>query len=383
MNQQIELRECKTRAELKKFSRFAIDLYRGNDCYVPPIVDSEVDLFDPKKNPSLVFCDAICLLALRDGKAVGRIAGIINPHVNEKTGEKRVRFGYCDFIDDQEVSRTLLDAVAQWGKERGMTEIVGPMGFTDLDLEGCLIEGFDRLSTAIAIYNHPYYREHYEAYGLHPEAYWSEYRMEMIDGIPERYSRIGEIVKQKLGLQIIKPTSSKKLVEEWGKPVFELYNQCYDPLYGTAKLTPEQITYYINYFLPQVRLDHIRLIVDAEGKLAAFGVANPSLSRALQKAKGSLWPFGWIPLLKTLMCRKQTDTCELYLVGIRPDLQGKGLNALLFTELIPEFIKCGYKWVETTNELETNMKVQNMWVGFEPKRVKRRCTFVGMLPTNV
>lgn len=372
----IELRECKTRAELKRFSRFPIDMYRGNDCYVPQIIDSEVDLFDPKKNPSLEFCEAISYLAYRDGKPVGRIAGILNPHVNEKTGEKRCRFGYCDFIDDREVSRTLLDAVAEWGRERGMTELVGPLSFTDLDLEGCLIEGFDQRCTAISIYNHAYYKDHYEAYGMKSEAFWSEYRMAMIDAIPERYSRIGEIVKQKLGLRIIKPTSSKKLVEEWGKPVFDLYNECYAPLYGTAELTPKQIEYYINYFLPQVRLDHIRLIVDKEGKLAAFGVANPSLSRALQKANGSLWPFGWIPLLRTLMCRRQTDMCELYLIGIRPDLQGKGVNALLFTELIPEFIKNGYKWVETTNELETNMKVQNMWVGFEPKRVKRRCTFV-------
>ena len=372
----IELRLCKTRAELKRFSRFALDLYRGNDCYVPPIVESEVDLFDAEKNPSLDFCEAICYLAYRDDKIVGRIAGILNPHVNEKSHQKRVRFGYCDFIDDKEVSRTLLDAVKAWGKERGMTEMVGPMGFTDLDMEGCLIEGFDQLCTAIAIYNNAYYREHFEAYGMQPEAYWSEYRMAMIDGVPERYQRMNELIKKKLGLTVIKPINSKKLVEEWGKPVFNLYNECYAPLYGTAELTPRQIDYYINFFLPQVRLDHIRLILDAEGKLAAFGVANPSLSRALQKAKGSLWPFGFIPLLKTLFLRRQTDTCELYLVGIRPDLQGKGLNALLFAELIPEFIKCGYKWVETTNELEDNMKVQNMWVGFDPKRVKRRCTFV-------
>lgn len=372
----IELRLCKTRAELKRFSRFALDLYRGNDCYVPPIVESEIDLFDPKKNPSLEFCEAVCYLAYRDGKAVGRIAGILNPHVNDKAGQKRVRFGFCDFIDDQEVSTTLLDAVRSWGLELGMTEMVGPLGFTDLDLEGCLIEGFDQLCTAVGIYNHAYYREHYEAYGLRPEAYWSEYRMAMIEGVPERYQRMNELIKKKLGLTVIKPTSSKKLVEEWGKPVFNLYNECYAPLYGTAELTPAQIDYYIGYFLPQVRLDHIRLIVDAEGKLAAFGIANPSLSRALQKAKGSLWPFGFIPLLKTLLLRHQTDTCELYLVGVRPDLQGKGLNALLFAELIPEFVKCGYKWVETTNELEDNMKVQNLWGGFDPQRVKRRCTFV-------
>lgn len=379
MNQQIVLKECKSRAELKKFSRFAIDLYRGNDCYVPPIVSSEVDLFDPEVNPSLEFCEKINLLAFRDGKPVGRIAGIFNPRVNEKTGEKRVRFGYCDFVDDQEVSHALLDAVAQWGRERGMAEMVGPMGFTDLDMEGCLIDGFDQICTAIAIYNYPYYKVHFEAYGLQPDAYWNEYRMEMIDGIPERYSRIGEIVKQKLGLKVIKVTDAKEAVEHWGKPMFDLYDQCYAPLYGTAPLTQKQKDYYIGYFLPQVRLDHVRFIVDADGKLAAFGVANPSLSKALQKANGSLWPFGWLPLLKTLKCGKQTDTCELYLIGIRPDLQGKGVNALLFTELIPEFIKNGYKYVETTNELETNMKVQNMWVGFDPKRVKRRCTFVGKI----
>ena len=372
----IELRKCTSRAELKRFSRFPLDLYRGNDCYVPPIVASEVDLFDPHKNPSLDFCEAVCFLACRDGRIVGRIAGILNPHVNEKTGEKRIRFGYCDFIDDCEVSRALLDAVKLWGKERGMTEMVGPMGFTDLDMEGCLIEGFDQLCTAIAIYNHAYYREHYEAYGMRPDAYWSEYRMAMIDGVPERYKRMNELIKKKLGLTVIKPTNSKKLVEEWGKPVFNLYNECYAPLYGTAELTPRQIDYYINFFLPQVRLDHIRLILDAEGKLAAFGVANPSLSRALQKARGSLWPMGFIPLLKTLFLRRQTDTCELYLVGVRPDLQGKGLNALLFAELIPEFVKNGYKWVETTNELEDNRKVQNLWIGFDPQRVKRRCTFV-------
>lgn len=372
----IELKPCKTRAELKQFTRFAINLYRGNDCYVPPIVDSEVDLFDPKVNPSLEFCESVCLLALRDGKPVGRIAGIINPHVNEKTGDKRCRFGYCDFIDDREVSKTLLDAVVQWGRSHGMTELVGPLGFTDMDMEGCLIEGFDQLCTAVGIYNHPYYRAHYEAYGMHPEAFWSEYKMAMVDSIPDKYQRIGEIVKKKFGLRIVQITDTKKAIKEYGRPLFDLYNQCYAPLYGTAELTPKQIDYYIGYYLPQVRNDHIRFVLDQDNRMVAFGVANPSLSRALQKANGSLWPWGWIPLLKTLLLRGQTDTCELLLVGIHPDYQGKGLNALLFNELFPEFKKCRYKWVETTNELENNVKVQNMWSDFEPKRIKRRCTFL-------
>jgi len=388
----IEVKQIQGRAALRKFVQFQIDLYRGVDAFVPPMIESEVDCLDPDKNPAFEFCQAAFFVAVRDGKWVGRIAGIINQRSNEQVNRRQCRFCYCDFIDDLEVSRALLDRAAQWGREQGMEVLVGPLGLTDLDAEGCLVEGFDQLATSVEIYNYDYYPRHFEAYGMKPEAYWNGYHMTMPDVpadqdvVPEKHRRIAEIARQRYGLKVLKFTSAKVLVNNYGRRLFQLYNAAYAPIYGFTPITDKQIDYYIQLYLPQVRLDLIRLIVDAEDNVIAFGIAIPSLSRAQQRAKGKMFPFGWYHMARAMYLTQgsrlgnllggTTDTCDLLLVGIRPDMQGKGINALLFADLMPQFRANGYKYVETNNELETNHKVQNMWNGFDHVLNKRRCTFL-------
>lgn len=371
----LEVRKIEGRKELKKFVQFAIDLYDGNDCYVPPIIKSEVDILDKDVNPAFDFCESVYYMAYRDGKAVGRIAGFINHHANEKFGVLQCRFGFADFIDDILVSRALIEAVKGWGKSRGMKELVGPLGLTDLDYEGCLIEGFDQLSTSQTIYNFPYYRHHFETLGMERDATWNEYHFPAPTEVPEKHARVARAMAQRLGLHVVKETDRKRIVKDWGWKLFRLLNEAYEPLYGYTALTDRQIQYYIDLWLPQVRLDMIRLVADADNNLVAFGITCPSLSRAQQKARGKMWPFGWIHMAKAMYVKGGTDTVDLLLVAVRPDMQGKGVNAFLFTELIPQAVKNGYKWVETNPELVGNHKVQSQWSYFDPVCHKKRCTF--------
>lgn len=359
-----------SRGVLKKFVNFGIDLYKDNKYYVPSLVMDEINTLTPAKNPAFDFCESAYFMAYRDGKPVGRIAGIINNAVNQKTGEKSVRFGFVDFIDDREVSAALFDAVEKWGKEKGMNQIVGPLGFTDMDPEGMLIEGFDKESTMATIYNYPYYQQHIEALGYEKDIDWIEFRMAVPDAIPERYARISDIIKRKYELDTPKYTNAKKLVKDYGQEIFKLINEAYKDLYGYSPLTPRQIDHYINMYIPVLRLDNVSLIVDKEKNLIGVGIAMPSLSKALIKSRGRLFPFGWTHLLKALKC--QNDVVDLLLVAIKPEYQSKGVNALLFTDLIPYFIKNGYKYAESNPELEVNQRVQSQWQYFDTEQHKRR-----------
>lgn len=371
----IELRRIEGRRALSRFVQFAIDLYKGNAYYVPPIISMEVDTFDPDKNPALQFCDSIFYLAFRDGIPVGRIAGFINRRSNEKFSTRICRFCWVDFIDDREVSRTLLDAIASWGKSHGMDTIVGPLGPTDIDNEGCLVEGFDQLPTTANSYNAPYYRNHFEAYGMTLDATWFEYRMDMPEAIPEKHLRVAEIARNRYGLRVFADTDAKHIAKHWGKKIFHLMNEAYAQIYGFTELTEEQIDYYIKLYLPQVPLSLVRLVADQDDNLIAFGISIPSLSRAQQKAKGHMFPFGWLYMLNAMYRKGGSDTVDLLLMAVRPDYQGKGVNALLFTELIPEYQRWGFKYVETNCELTTNKQVQNQWTSFNPVHHKTRCTF--------
>ena len=363
-----------TKKNLRKFTQFQIDLYRGNDCYVPPLVSDDVKTLDPKKNPAFDFCEAQCFMAYEGGRPVGRVAAIINNAVNERSGEKSVRFGFLDFEDNPEVSAALMKAVEQWGKERGMTRVIGPLGFTDLDHEGMLIEGFDELSTMATIYNYPYYPEHIERLGYAKDSDWKEFVMDVPDGIPEKMNRVADIVKKRTGLKVKKYTSRKKIKEEYGRALFELVNEAYDQLYEYSPLTDRQIEYYINQYLDLLDLDLVTIIVDEEEKLVGVGISMPSMSRALQKAKGKLFPFGWIPLLKGL--KGKNDRVDLLLVDVKPEYQSKGVNALLFQDLIPYYIKRGFKWAESNPEMETNAKVQSQWDYFTHRQHRRRRSYV-------
>ena len=366
----IEIRKIDTKCGLKKFVKWGIDLYKGNECFVPPLVMDDVNTLDPHNNPAFDFCESIYFMAYDDGKPVGRIAGIINNVVNEKTGKKTLRFGWVDFIDDTRVSEALFRAVEVWGRSKGMEEIVGPLGFSDMDPEGMLVEGFDQEGTMATIYNYPYYPKHLEAMGFEKEADWVEFRMTVPDGIPERYQRISDIIKRKYELSTPKYTSAKKLVKDYGQAIFQLINEAYSELYGYSPLTPRQINRYISMYIPVLRLDNISLIVDKDKKLIGVGIAMPSMSKALIKCRGRMFPFGWIHLLKAL--RGQNDVVDLLLVAVKPEYQSKGVNSLLFTDLIPCFIKNGYKFAESNPELELNQKVQSQWGYFETRQHKRR-----------
>lgn len=362
-----------TKGELKKFTQFQIDLYSSNPYYVPPLVSDDVATLLPGKNPAFDFCESVYFMAYRDGHPVGRIAGIINRQVNENSKEKAVRFGFIDFIDDYEVSAALLKAVEDWGRSKGMKKIIGPLGFTDLDHEGMLVDGFEELSTMATIYNYPYYPEHLERLGYSKESDWVEFLIDVPETIPDKYDRIAEIVKRKYGLKVLKYTSRKRVKDEYGKALFHLINEAYASLYQYSPLTERQIDYYIDIYLGLLNLDLLTLIVDKDSKLVGVGISMPSMSRALQKSKGKFLPFGWYHLLKGL--KGKNDRVDLLLVAVHPDYQNKGVNALLFQDLIPYYNKYGYKYAESNPEMETNSKVQSQWEYFPYRQHRRRRSF--------
>lgn len=370
----VEIREITpTKSNLKKYTKFGIDLYKDNDYYVPPLIMDDVETLSPDKNPAFDYCKAKSWMAYRDGKPVGRITGIINTVVNERTGSRDLRFGFLDFIDDEEVVDALFDALAQWGRSQGLTSMVGPMGFSDMDHEGMLTEGFDELGTMATIYNYPYYPRHMERMGFHKDAEWVEYRMTVPDKIPEKMLRVAEIVKKKYGVRTIKYTSAKKIKEEYGVALFELINEAYDQLYGYSPLSQKQIEYYIDIYLPILRLENVCLIVDSDDKLIGVGISIPSMSRALQKGRGRLFPTGWLHLLKAMYMHN--DVVDLLLVAVKPEYQSKGVNALLFADLLPVYIKNGYRWAESNPELADNENVQLQWQYFERRQHRRRAAF--------
>ena len=375
----VEIREITpTKSNLKKYTKFGIDLYKGNDYYVPPLIMDDVETLSPDKIPAFDYCKAKSWMAYRDGKPVGRITGIINTVVNERTGKRDLRFGFLDFIDDKEVVDALFDALAEWGRSQGLTSMVGPMGFSDMDHEGMLTEGFEELGTMATIYNYPYYPQHMERMGFHKDAEWVEYRMTVPDKIPEKMLRVAEIVKKKYGVRTIKYTSAKKIKEEYGMALFELINEAYDQLYGYSPLSQRQIEYYIDIYLPILRLENVCLIVDSNDKLIGVGISIPSMSRALQKGRGRLLPTGWIHLLKAMYMHN--DVVDLLLVAIKPEYQSKGVNALLFADLLPVYIKNGYRWAESNPELADNENVQLQWQYFERRQHRRRAAFRKDIP---
>lgn len=362
-----------TKKDLKKFVKFGIDLYEGNPYYVPPLIRDDVNTLRPAKNPAFDFCEAQSFMAYSGGRPVGRITAIINHRVNDRTGSKDLRFGFLDFIDDANVSKALFDAAIKWGKQRGMTSIVGPMGFTDMDHEGMLVEGFAETGTMATIYNYPYYATHLENLGFKKDADWVEFRMTVPKAIPDKYQRISDIVRKKYNLRTLKYTSRKKLKNDYGVALFELINKAYDELYGYSPLSPRQIEYYIDMYLGLLRLEDVSVVVDADDRLVGVGISITSFSRALQKSRGKLFPFGWRHFIKPL--RGKEDVVDLLLVAVDPEYQNKGVNALIFTDLIPVYIRNGYKFAESNPELEVNSNVQKQWEYFEHRQHRRRRAF--------
>jgi len=370
----IKIVEVTDHSLLKKFVAFNIQLYAGNPYHVPGLVIDEMMTLRKDKNPAFDFCESIYFLAYKENKIVGRIAGIINHKANTTWNQQYARFGFVDFIDDEEVSSALFKAVEQWAVQKGMNGIQGPLGFTDLDHEGLLVWGFDQIATMATAYNFPYYMKHIEKLGYVKDQDWNEFQIQIPKEVPEKHLRIANIVKEKYGLKVKK---FKKTKEIWpyAKKIFELFNEAYRPLYGYSELSEKQIEYYVKMYIPMLRLEMIAVIVrEADDEVVGIGLTLPSLSKALQKAKGHLLPFGWFHLLKTL--RGKGQVVDLYMVGVLPEYQNKGVNALIFVDLIPIYNRIGFKYAESNPELELNVKVQSQWEYFETKHHKTRRAFI-------
>ena len=358
--------------ELRRFARFNYKLYKDNPYSVPDLYSDILKTFSRERNPAFEFCEAEYFLAYQNSKVVGRVAAIINHKANAAWGKKAVRFGWIDFIDDLDVSRALLKAVEQWGADKGMTTMEGPLGFTDMYAERMLIEGFDELSTMATIYNYPYYPEHMEKLGLEKAIDWVEMKLKVPERLPEQYEKIARIVQQRLNLHVRKLRSVREIRRTGlGYKIFDLVNEAYKPLFGYSEMTKAQIDRYINEYLPILDLSMVTLVEDSDNELVGVGISMASLSRALQKAKGRLWPFGWWHLLKALFI-KRPPILDLLLIAIKPEYQGKGVNAMMFADLIPIYIKHGFEWGETNPELEVNDKIQSQWHYLENRIHKRR-----------
>lgn len=370
----VQIKIVESKKDLKTFVRFANKLYKGNKYYVPAIVFDEINTFDSKKNGAFDFCQAELYLAYKDGAVVGRVAAIINHKANERWKAKQVRFGWFDFIDDIEVSSALLDAVTAFGKAHGMTQIVGPLGFTDFDPEGMLVEGFDRLGTMALIYNHPYYPEHLKKLGYGKETGWVEYRITIPNDIPERHKKLAQIVMQRYNLKILKLSRRQIIKQGYGHKFFELINQTYCNLYGFSLLTPKQIDSYVDLYLSLIDTRMITFVENDKGELVAAGASMPSLSAALQKCNGEILPFGWWHLLKAMFI-KRPDTLDLLLIGVRPDYQNCGINSVLILDLAERYKHMGFKYAETNAMLESNDKIQAMWRPFDKEQHKARWVF--------
>lgn len=353
-------------------------MYRGNEYDAPNLHSDEVNTLSKDKNSAFEFCEAEYFLAYRDGKVVGRVAAIINRRYNEQWQRPVVRFGWIDFIDDIEVSRALLKAVEDYGREKGMKEIIGPLGFTDMDPEGMLISGFDQLNTMATLYNLEYYPRHMEQMeGYEKDNDYVEYKVFVPkEGMPAKMKRVAELTMERYNLRIKKLTRKDVFgPEKYGHKVFDVINRTFGHLYGYSTMSEKQIDEYVNMYFKFLDLDMVTLIEDhslEDHPVVGVGITLPSLSRALQKCKnGRLWPFGWWHILRALKFHK-TDIVDCLLIGVLPEYRAKGANALLFYDLIPIYQKYGFKWGETHVEMETNGKVQSQWMYFDHEQHKRR-----------
>ena len=344
---------------------------------MPVLIDEQMTTLDRQKNPAFEVCDVVLFMAYKDEELVGTITGIINRKSNEIWHQKNARFGFVDFIEDLEVTRALFGAVEAWARKMGMEALHGPLGFTDMDEEGMLIEGFDQLGTMAAIYNYPYYPQYMTEMGFVKDHDWQEFKIYIPEKMPEKHERISNLVRRKFGLKVLKFKKSKE-IWPYARKIFKTLNAAYSPLFGFAPLTDKQIEYYVKMYIPMLRLDLVTIILrESDDEVVGFGISLPNLSRAMQKAKGRLFPFGFIPLLKGLYSKPKV--IDLYLVGVLPEYHNKGVNALLFEDLIPIYQQLGVEYAETNPELESNQAVQSQWEYFQCEHHKTRRAFIKKL----
>jgi len=368
----ISIKKVETKREMDAFVRFSRKLYAGNPYYVPDLESDIYNTFNPARNAGLEFTDIQPFLAYDEqGEVVGRIVGIINHHANEKWHTRNVRFGFIEFVDNPEVSATLLSAVEDWGRLQGMEQIQGPMGIFDFDKEGMLVEDFDQLSSMITIYNPPYYPRHLEMLGYEKEVDWIQVRIEIPKEIPEKYARVARLSKELFGLEVRKLTHEDIYKKGYGRKVFELLNEAYAPLFGYTELSDRQIDEYVDRYLPLIDKQLIPIVENEKGEIIGVAITMGSLSHALQKARGKLFPFGWYHLLKALKWKPE-EKVEMLLIAVRPDYQGLGVNALFFNDLIPIYNRCHFRYAETGPQLEDNVKELSQWKPLNPTYTKRR-----------
>ena len=374
----IEIKEIKGRRELRKFVNFPEKLYRNNPYYVPYLEFDQMDTLDPKTNPASAFCDYKLYMAYKDGETVGRVAAIYNRKNNEQWGHNQVRFGWMDFIDDPEVSGALVKTVEDFGRECGAEEIVGPLGFTDMDPEGYLIEGFDRISTMPLIYNHPYYPKHLEDMGFVKDVDWDEFVVKIPDELPEKLARIEKMVMERYDLHLRNLTRKIIRKEDYAHKIFALINETYKDLYEVTELPMETADRYIGFYLKMLDMRYLTMVENGKGELVGFGVTMPSIAKALQKSRGKLFPFGWWHLAKSLFI-KHSDVAELLLIGVRPDYRNKGVNAVLISDIFRKYHEMGVKFAESNAELETNTNVRQQFSSFETDWCKKRRCYIKKL----
>lgn len=368
---EITIIEVSNEKQLMDFIKFPMKLYADNPFFVPPLIGDEKDIWDKTKNPALQYSEAKQFLAYKNEKIVGRMALIINHKEEKELGIKKVRFGWLDFIDDKKVSKALINKAIDYAQTKGYTKIEGPMGFTNLDKAGMLTQGFDKLATMIGIYNHAYYPQHLEELGLKKEKEWVEFEIVFPDALPEKITKFNELIKQKYGLKVLK-FKSKKDILPLVEPMFKLLDETYKNLSTYTPITDEQIKTYKEKYFSFIDKDFIVCIADKDNNLVAFAITMPSYSRALQKANGKLFPFGWWHFLQA---GKKNDRANFYLIGIHPDYQKKGVTSIIFKEIYDTFKRKGVKYLETNPELEENKNIQLLWQDYNPVNHKRRRTY--------
>jgi len=366
----LEIREVTTKRGLKRFIAFQNKLYKGNQYWCPPLRMDEYKTLSRDKNPAFEFCEASYWIAYRDGEPVGRIAGIINHKSNERWNEKLVRFGWIDFIDDTEVSGRLIQTVAGWGKSKGMNGIHGPLGFSDMDNEGMLIKGFEEQATLASIYNFPYYVTHMERHGFEKAADWVQYEFTIPPSIPDKVERLSQLVLEKYKLRLLKAKKAKELLP-YAHKMFRTLNAAFSELYGYTALTDRQVDMYVKAYFGFVQPQFVSFVIDANDDVVGFGISMPSLTEALRKCDGKLFPFGFIHILRAM---KKSKVIDMYLNGVRPDYQGKGINALYYNEMHRAYIQYGITRAITNPQLEDNAKALTIWKNFDGRQhLTRRC----------
>lgn len=371
----VTIREVSTRRGLSDFINYPFSLYRDSPNWIPPLLSEEWSILRPKKNPAFEYCEARLFLAERDGAAVGRVAAIRNDKANDRFDQRRLRFGWIDFVDDDEVSAALIHTVEEWAAAQGLDAVHGPLGFTDMDQEGMLVEGFDELGTFPMIYNYDYYPAHMERLGYTKDVDWLEYEINVPDELDEKFDRLKSVVFQKHGLHMV-PARRPRDLRVYARRVLQVLNDAYVDLYGFVPLTAKQIDVYINQYFGFVQPDFTKIVVDGNDDVVGFEIAMPRLSRALQRSRGRLFPFGFAPILRALAAPREV---VFYLIGVRPDFQARGVNAILMSEFYRSLIRRGIHTVSTCGELEDNHEVNMLMNNFPNRQHKRRRAWIRQL----